>query len=624
MGQLTIGKTGNARLKNTCSYFSIIFFHIIVFFLFLLALPLPNVLQTGDALAATISPPSMLRTKVKVFSYYVDVKEGNDGNAGAETSPFQTIQKAADVAKPGDNILIKEGVYKEFVTIKKSGTTSNRITFEGERGPNGEYKTIIDPSITITEWSQASEVGQGVYKKNLGFDPREMTVDNKRIGRINNNLMGDGSGFQLLAKDSNAVTEFKGKTIKFWDGIEAMYGYKNGITYIRFRNSDNPNEKSIKASPLGVGINLNNISNVTIKNILVRGARTSIKIYGSNSSKNIIENNYLMNGAYRIYIQNGPSENIVRNNTMTMKYIADSYLGAGSYTDTYDDVIKSYVYIYFKYTVGYSTSDDTSVRIINSGNNNEISNNYISGGLTGISSYTRDVAMATDGLKVYNNTIDKMSSVGITSSEGIINAQYYDNLIYDCNINIRIHAFNDHDDLGRRVYIYRNRLWNPPKLGTHIYVWGNESTPPTTFPVYYIYHNSFSGGHSFMNIASAVLDSGKLPKTYIVNNIISAYRRFYSTDFTKFGMFDYNWIGGSYPEKLPIAPYENNIMVSKYFWNPEKLPNFDSYEGNNNALNSGLDLSQKFTYKGTIFGPFPGMSIGYFSGNGPSIGAVQF
>lgn len=623
MGQWTIGKAWNHRLKNSCSCFSIFCFHSIVFLLFLLAFPpVPNVLRTGDALAATLKAPSNFRSKV--FSYYVDVKAGNDDNAGTETSPFQTIQKAADVAKPGDNILIKEGVCKEFVTIKKSGTTSNRITFEGERGPNGEYKTIIDPSITITGWSQAREVGKSVYKKKIGFDPREMTVDDKRIGRINNNLMGDGSGFQLLAKDSNAVTELKGRTIKFWDGIEAMYGYKNGITYIRFRNNDNPNEKSIKASPLGVGTKLDDISNVTIRNILIRGVRTSIKITGSMSSNNIIEKNYLMNGAYRVFIANGPSENIIRKNRMTMNYYAPDCLGVGSYKDQYNYVIRRYIYHIFKYTIGISTSDDCSVRIINPGDGNEISDNHIFGGLIGIRAHTRNVPSATNGLRVHKNTIHNMSSVGITSSQGILNAQYYDNLIYDCNINIRIHDVNDHDDLGRRVYIYRNRLWNPPKLGTHIYVWGVENTLPNTFPEYYIYHNSFSGGYSFINIASAVLDSGNLPKTYIINNIISAYRRYYSTDFTKFGMFDYNWMGGSYPDKLPIAPYENNIMVRKYFWNPENLPTFESYGDNNNALNSGLDLSQTFTYKGTIFGHFPGMSMGYFSGNGPSIGAVQF
>jgi hypothetical protein len=586
-------------------------------------LPVSSVSQTGNALAVAIKSVSNLRDKE--FSYYVDVKTGNDGNAGTVTNPFQTIQKAADVANPGDNILIREGVYREFVTIKKSGTTSSGITFEGERGPNGEYKTIIDPSIAITGWFQASEVGRGIYKKNIGFVPREMTVDNKRIGRINKKLMGDKSGFQLLAKDSNAVIELRGKYVKFWDGIEAMYGYKNGITYIRFRNNESPIGKSIKASHLGVGIKLKNISNVTIKNILVRGVRTSIKIYGLNSRNNIIENNYLMNGACRVYIEGGPSENLVRNNTMTMNYIAGKYLGAGSYTNTYSDMIKRRVYVYFKYTVGFLLSDDASIKIVNSGNNNEISYNHISGGLIGISTYTRDVAKATEGLKIYNNTINKMSSVGITSSKGIINAQYYDNLIYDCNINIRIHAFNHHDDLGRKVYIFRNRLWNPPKLGTHIFVWGTEGTPPTTFPVYYIYHNSFSGGHSFLGIKQAVKSSGGLPKTYIMNNIISTYRRYYSTDFKIFGLFDYNWIGGAYPDKFPLAPYENNIMANKYFWNPEKLPNFDSYEGNNkNALKSGLDLSQPFTYKKTSFSQLPGMSKGYFFGTGPSIGAVQF
>ena len=156
------------------------------------------------------------------FNLFVS-KNGKDTNPGTEELPFLTIQKAADVAKPGDRILIKEGIYKEFVTIKKSGKISKRITFNGERGPNGEYKTIIDPSTPIGNWLPASEIGDGVYKTRIGFDPREMTVDHKRIGRINDKLMGDGSGFKMLARAQNAEIDYEGSTIKFWDGIEALY-----------------------------------------------------------------------------------------------------------------------------------------------------------------------------------------------------------------------------------------------------------------------------------------------------------------------------------------------------------------------------------------------------------------
>ncbi|MFA6998705.1 MAG: DUF1565 domain-containing protein, partial [Victivallaceae bacterium] len=79
------------------------------------------------------------------YDLYVSVN-GNDANSGTKSYPFRTIQKAANVAKPGDRILIGGGTYKEYVNINVSGTAGSPIFFCGERGSNGEYKTIIDPS----------------------------------------------------------------------------------------------------------------------------------------------------------------------------------------------------------------------------------------------------------------------------------------------------------------------------------------------------------------------------------------------------------------------------------------------------------------------------------------------
>jgi len=67
--------------------------------------------------------------------YYV-ATTGSDTNAGTETSPFLTIQKAANVVKPGETVIVKDGVYTTtrdyIVTLVTSGTATSQITFKAE------------------------------------------------------------------------------------------------------------------------------------------------------------------------------------------------------------------------------------------------------------------------------------------------------------------------------------------------------------------------------------------------------------------------------------------------------------------------------------------------------------
>jgi hypothetical protein len=48
--------------------------------------------------------------------YFVSV-QGSDENPGTINSPFQTIQKAADIVEGGDVINIMEGSYREQITL---------------------------------------------------------------------------------------------------------------------------------------------------------------------------------------------------------------------------------------------------------------------------------------------------------------------------------------------------------------------------------------------------------------------------------------------------------------------------------------------------------------------------
>ena len=81
----------------------------------------------------------------KAKRYYVS-PNGLDSNPGTEVSPFKSIQKGADVVKPGDTVIIKDGIYtdsnkdKYVLYIKKGGISERWVTFKAEN----KGKAILD------------------------------------------------------------------------------------------------------------------------------------------------------------------------------------------------------------------------------------------------------------------------------------------------------------------------------------------------------------------------------------------------------------------------------------------------------------------------------------------------
>ena len=68
-------------------------------------------------------------------------KTGNDNNPGTLKSPFLTIQAAANIALPGDVVIVHQGVYRERVSPQRGGKSdSERIVYTAADGEAVEIK----------------------------------------------------------------------------------------------------------------------------------------------------------------------------------------------------------------------------------------------------------------------------------------------------------------------------------------------------------------------------------------------------------------------------------------------------------------------------------------------------
>ena len=60
--------------------------------------------------------------------YHVSANAPREGN-GTKERPFRRISDAANIALPGDEVLVYPGVYREQVSPRNGGTEENRITY---------------------------------------------------------------------------------------------------------------------------------------------------------------------------------------------------------------------------------------------------------------------------------------------------------------------------------------------------------------------------------------------------------------------------------------------------------------------------------------------------------------
>lgn len=218
-------------------------------------------------------PSRKLISQVSTATTYYVSDIGNDKNRGLSTSsPFRTIQRAADLTNPGDTVLIMNGVYKNasargtVIDIKRSGTANRWITYKAYPGHkpklqhNGWHGVWIRNGASYIEVNGLEIVGNNAKislkyamsekknKKNPLTNGNGISVDgenNRRSHhiRILNNKVHDCGGGGISAIESDYVTVDNNKV--FNNAWYSVFG-ASGISLLNNWNSDNSNSQKYK------------------------------------------------------------------------------------------------------------------------------------------------------------------------------------------------------------------------------------------------------------------------------------------------------------------------------------------------------------------------------------------
>lgn len=142
-----------------------------------------------------------LNYKDKEETIYSVAPWGDDNNAGSLTSPWKTLQHAINHLQPGDSLLIREGTYKEYLYLKKSGTSENPLVvsvFQGE-------EAVLDGEGVVWKYGFNFEFGvsfvtlTGLKVKNFEGYGVALWGENRSIQLKDLEAQGCGVGLQIIS-----------------------------------------------------------------------------------------------------------------------------------------------------------------------------------------------------------------------------------------------------------------------------------------------------------------------------------------------------------------------------------------------------------------------------------------
>ena len=347
---------------------------------------------------------------------------GNDANPGTRAAPLRTIQRAADLAQPGDVITVHEGVYRERIKPPRGGEfDQKRIVYQAAPGEKVEIKG----SEVVKNWMKVQD---DVWKVTLpnsffgGFNPYSDLIHGDWFnpkGRqhhtgavyLNGDWLSEAIKLDDVLKSAGTTPLWFGQVDKDNTTIRAQF---KGV---------NPNEQLVEINvrrtvfyPEKPGMNY-----ITVRGFTLRHAATpwapptaeQVGLVGTHWSKGwIIENNVI-------------SHSIC------------SGIALGKYGDEWDNTSANTAEGYVK----------TIERALQNGWNKETIGHHI----------------------VRNNTISHCEQAGIVGSLGAVFSVVSGNVIHDIHVRrlfsgaemagIKLHAAVDVEIRGNHIYRTCRGLW---------------------------------------------------------------------------------------------------------------------------------------------------------------------
>ncbi|OON97586.1 MAG: hypothetical protein ATN31_08030 [Candidatus Epulonipiscioides saccharophilum] len=150
------------------------------------------------------------------MKYYIS-KQGSDNNSGKnESDAFLTINKAAKIAMPGDEIIVLSGIYREWINPENGGNSDiERITYTAKDGD----LVVIKGSDEIKGWQHLEA---GVYFVEL---------DNKIFADFNpfaEELFGDWFKYPKIPKMHLGTVYLNGKAFCELRNLDEVKDYTTG------------------------------------------------------------------------------------------------------------------------------------------------------------------------------------------------------------------------------------------------------------------------------------------------------------------------------------------------------------------------------------------------------------
>jgi parallel beta-helix repeat protein len=299
--------------------------------------------------------PGLIATPAFGSRYYYVSTRGHDTNSGMKELPFQTIGKAASVAKAGDVVLIQAGIYYEDVRPLHSGEPGKYITYQGV----GDGDVIID--------AQDGQRAAG------------LEIDNKSYLQFVDLTVRGANSYQTWPRAGISLTD--GTNHIILDNVTAYnnyvgimaYGRENPVSFITVKNGRTFGSGNIGNTHYGIffykkvydssiinnhvaytlpedqsyGIEISTdypgIQSNGSRRIVISGNEVdhseSQGIHIWNAAGVLISNNHLHdNGATGIQIEDG-SENVIVENNLSENNAQNYEFEAGAWIDDSKNVV---------------------------------------------------------------------------------------------------------------------------------------------------------------------------------------------------------------------------------------------------------------------------------------------